>query len=255
MKTLAFDISTNNTGWSYLNIKKLKMGYSIVEHEYGNITPSMTMTPCMKIYFFGNRVKELLEKYTPDEVAFEEPILVMGHGFLTARSLSRFNGVGMFLVHQLLKKEVFSYEPSKWKKELGLNSTCHKAEVQLEISKRMNLLPSDSYKRFNDLIRDEKNKLDASSVIEKLDSKHKDDLAMVKQTASRPQIVIIKQNQKIEMKHLKEQLKKDKKTLKKEIDKNLVKIGASIYSETGVNFDASDAFGVNFCMLKELGIV
>ena len=259
MKTLAFDISTNNTGWSYLNVKKLKIGYSIIEHEHGNIAPSMTMTPCMKIYFFGNRIKELLEKYNPDEVAFEEPILVMGHGFLTARSLARFNGVGMYFAHQLIKKEVYSYEPSRWKKSLGLNSTCHKTEVQLEITKQMNLLSNDAYQKFNSEIREERKKLDLSLQIETLEIEQKKEMAILKEAikANIPSmsVSVFKEVQKSEMKKLKEQLKKDKKKLAKEMDKNLVKIGTAIYSETGVNFDVADAYGVNFCMLKELSII
>jgi len=261
MKILAFDISSSNTGWAFLELKKLKVGYTISKHEYGNIQPSMTMEQCQKIYFFGNRIKELLEKFEPDEVAFEEAILVMGHGFSTARSLSRLGGVGMYFAHQFTKKEIFLYEPSKWKKQLGLNSRCHKVEVQLKIVQDMKLLSTDAYEKYTNQIQDEYKKLDLSEQVVEKEQQQKIKLNDLKEKLKTENILKLnvkqvvdelKAEQKKELTALKEKLKKDKKKLAKEFDKNLVKIGTQIYSETGVNFDAADAFGVGFCVVKEL---
>lgn len=262
MKLLAFDISTSNTGWAFLNLTKFKIGYTIQSYEYGNIQPSMTMDQCQKLYFFGNRIKELLEKFEPDEVVFEEAILVMGHGFSTARSLSRLGGVGMYFAHQFTKKEVYLYEPGKWKKQLGLSSRCHKVEVQLKIVQDMKLLSKDAYEKYINQIQDEYKKLDLSEQVTEKEQQHKVKLNELKERL-KTEVVLklnvkqvvdeLKAEQKKELTALKEKLKKDKKKLTKEFDKNLVKIGTSIYSETGVNFDAADAFGVGFCVLKELG--
>jgi len=260
MKTLAFDVSANNTGWSYLEFQKKKIGYAILKFEYGNIQPSMTMKACQKLYFFGNRIKEVVEKFDPDEIAFEEPIQVMGHGFSTARILARFNGVGIYFAYQLKNKEVFLYEPSKWKKSLGLNSHCHKTEVQLEITKRMKLLSEEKYLKYYEMIQKEYVKIDVKDEIKNLQLKHKQsevdfkNSSQLSKTEIREKIIDLKVKNTFELKELKKNLNKEKKKRVAVFSRELVKIGTSIYTESGMNFDASDSFGINFCMLTELGI-
>lgn len=262
LKTLAFDVSANNTGWSYIDLSKKKLGYVISKFEYGNIQPSMTMDACQKLYFFGNRIKEVIEKFDPDEIAFEEPIQVMGHGFSTARILARFNGVGIYFAYQLKNKEAFLYEPSKWKKSLGLNSHCHKTEVQLEIVKRMKLLSEDKYSKYHKMIQEEYVKIDIKDEIKNLQLQHKqNEIDFKKQFSShfsktelKEKILSLKLNNTIALTALKNSLKKEKKKRVVEFNKALVKIGTSIYTEAGMNFDVTDSFGINFCMLQQLGI-
>ena len=56
MKTLAFDISSKNTGWTFLDVEDGEL----INHEYSSIIPCMTMNNCQKIYFFGNEINKII---------------------------------------------------------------------------------------------------------------------------------------------------------------------------------------------------
>jgi len=260
MKALAFDISTNNTGWSYIDLSKTNDGYRIDSFEYGNIQPSMTMDACQKIYFFGNRMKELIEKFNPDEIAFEEAILIMGHGFTTARALSRYNGVGVYFAYQLTGKEIFLYEPSHWKKQLGLDGFCQKAEVQLEVSKRLKLITPEQHTKFLQMFQEEFAKISVSDEIKQVEAEmkqkeiiFKESLVGIDKGEAKLKLAEHRVESKKELVAFKNDMKKVKKKRAAEYAKALNKIGTTLYTITGMNPDVADSFGVNFCMLQEFG--
>jgi Holliday junction resolvasome RuvABC endonuclease subunit len=260
LKTLAFDISSNNTGWSTLELNEDK---SISKFEYGNIQPSPSMSVFQRLYYFGNEVNKLIQKFKPEEIAFEESISVMGHGFTTAKVLARFSGVALYFAYQYQKKIIHLYEPTKWRKALGLSGRAHKAEVQFEIVKRLNLLNQAQINQYQKSIEEQYTIMDEAKpdpkVIRSQFKIQEDELRVKIKNSSgdekiklKEELVILVGENKAKLKEMLDVGKKGKKALVKVFDKAMIKIGVNIFSDTGIDTNSADSFGVNFCLLREV---
>jgi len=106
MKVLGLDTSSNSTGWALVEDNKLL--------EYGLIKPEGAMETLQRLYFFGNEIKKIIEKYEPDEITLEEIILV--HGPRTMKVLARFSGVALFQAYSYQKRDIRMYEPQVGRK-------------------------------------------------------------------------------------------------------------------------------------------
>lgn len=250
MRSLAFDISSSNTGWSLFDVQDNKIGH----FEYGNIAPVATVNIFQKLFFFGKEIERVISKYTPDEIAFEESVQVISHGFKTAKVLARFSGVGLFFAFDILRKPIHLYEPTMWRKEIGLSGRAHKTEVLFFVVSQLCLLNSDQIKHYSSEIT---NALKITSAASNLKDSENDLKNLVKKEQDKE----VKKILQARLKKLKE-CNKDKlkliKSNKKEIQKNfesiMKKIGVNIYLDSGITLDIADSFGVNFCLLKELGV-
>jgi len=250
MKSLAFDISSANTGWSFIDQTK----GIIANFQFGNIQPAVAMDSFQKLYFFANEIHKVIEEWQPDCMAFEEVIQVYGHGFKTARTLARLSGAAILQAYTYKKQEVVLFEPPSWRKALGLKGNCHKTQVQLEVIRRLKLLSGAKLDVYQDKIETRLNGKDAFKEECKLNEKELSKTIKAKYTKDEK-----KENKKEIEKEVKQELatlkKANKASIKlydKETEKILKDIGVDLYIDTGLNQDVADSFGVNFALLERI---
>lgn len=211
MKVMGLDVSTNSTGWSVIESDQNNL--KII--DCGLIRSVGSMGTTQRLYFLGNELKKILEKFCPDEIGIEETLFMRGPKIL--RTLSRFSGVAIYQAYAYQKKEVILYEPPAWRKIIGVSGSCSKAEVQIEICRRFNLLTQKQIDGYR-------------ATFEKIVS----DVASLK---------VIGKQQKI--------LKKDLNKQIQEIEKGYDKASVDIYSDSGINNDMADSISIALAVISE----
>jgi crossover junction endodeoxyribonuclease RuvC len=206
MKILGLDVSSTSTGWSVVD-SKLDV-ISLI--EFGLIRGDSSMSAIQRLYFLGNELKKIIEKQQPDEIAIEETVLVRGPKIM--RILARFSGVAIFQCYSYQKKELYVFEPAKWKKNIGIGGHALKAEVQLYVCTKFNLLSLKQLADYQDKILE----------IEKQVFDHKTNIK--------------KSNDKLTRKEVNKQVKI--------IEKQYVKMSTDIFSDCGISNDIADSAGV-----------
>lgn len=204
---MGLDVSSNCTGWGLIESNPIQKTLSLI--GYGLIRGDSIMGTTQRLYFQGNELKKIIEKHVPDEIGIEETILVRGPKIM--RTLARFSGVAIFQAYSFQKKEISVFPPSLWKKTLGIGGDATKAEVQLDICSRFNLLTQkqiDEYKQ----------------IFEKIQQ----DVSDFKIVAKQQGLKIKERNKKI-----------------KEIEKAYTKASIDIYSDCGISNDIADAISVS----------
>ena len=256
MRFLGLDISSSSTGWSIVDVdngsKKLV--------EYGLISPMGNMGVTQRLYFFGNELKKLIDKFMPNEIAVEETVLVRGPKIM--RTLSRFSGVALFLAYTFQKREIPSYEPAMWKKSLGIKGNAKKPEIQLKICEAFGLVDQVKINKYlEELAEIEKNEKEMDSTISK-------ELKMLEKDIIKSELELKKNSRdfkKLKKKEItqaltdalaqqekdflakKEVLKGKKKQCaeaSRDIVKRYEKMSIDIYSDSGVNADIADSLGI-----------
>jgi crossover junction endodeoxyribonuclease RuvC len=212
MKIMGLDVSSHSTGWNI--IEAISDDIKIV--GYGLIRCDSSMGPTQRLYFQGNELKKQIEKFCPDQIGIEETILVRGPKIM--RTLARFSGVAIFLAYSYQKKEIHVFEPSLWKKNLGIGGNATKSEVQLEICSRFSLLSQKQIDTYKEVFK---------SIEESVTS-----------------LKITAKQQKTPKKELNKKIK--------EIEKMYDKVSTDIYSDCGINNDIADSFGVSLAVLNEI---
>jgi len=210
MKVIGLDVSSNSTGWCLIESIDLKL------ISYGIIRGDSSMSTNQRLYFQGNELKKLIEKYKPDEIGIEETILVRGPKIM--RTLSRFSGVAIFQAYSYQKKEIYVYEPSSWKKTLGIGGNARKAVVQLDICSKFKILTEIQVEQYK-------------QVFEKIEKEVSDFKVIAKQ-------------QKMSRKDINKKVK--------EIERQYDKASIDIYSDCGINNDIADSIGVGLAVINEI---
>jgi crossover junction endodeoxyribonuclease RuvC len=263
MNFLGLDISSSSTGWNIVEVdngnKKLI--------NYGLISPIGNMGVTQRLYFFGNELRKIIDKYQPDEIAAEETILVRGPKIM--RTLSRFSGVALFLAYSYQKREICTYEPSMWKKDLGLRGSAEKPEIQLKICESFNLMEKDKIEKYSNefnSILEQKNKVrkeehkevqqlnKANSKLEATFIKSKREFNKKKKKEKTEEVEKNLKELELELQLKKEILKTKKKNLQdleREVSKKIEKMSTDIYSDSGVNPDIADSIGVTLKIIHE----
>jgi len=210
MKIMGLDVSSNSTGWCIVekdtNLKLI---------SYGLIRGDSSMSATQRLYFQGNELKKKIEEFSPDEIGIEETILVRGPKIM--RTLARFSGVAIYQAFCFQKKEVLVFEPSSWKKILGIGGNAIKCDVQLEICSRFNVLPENQI-------------CDYKQELQKIRLSISELKALAKQTGTK---------------------KKDLNKQLRDIEKKFLKVSTDIYSDCGINSDIADSIGVAIAVAHE----
>jgi Holliday junction resolvasome RuvABC endonuclease subunit len=212
MKILGLDVSSHSTGWGIIDSDKINtklIGYGLIRNDN-------SMGQTQRLYFQGNELKKIIEKFCPDHIGIEETILVRGPKIM--RTLARFSGVALFQSYSYQKKEIFCFEPSAWKKTLGVGGNATKAEVQTEICSRFNLLTPkqiDDYKKI---------------------------FSTIEQAVSTMRLLC--KGQKLKRKDVNKKIK--------EIEKQYETVSTNIYSDCGINSDIADSIAVALAVLNEI---
>jgi len=148
---LGIDISSSSTGWALLqDANTLK--------EYGLIKPTGNMSVSQRLYFFGNEIKKVIDKFQPTEIVIEETVLVRGPVIM--RTLASFRGVALFQAYSYQKREVTTYTPPEWKKMIGLKGMAKKPEIQLFICEKYNLLEPKKIGEYKVILLENGEKID-----------------------------------------------------------------------------------------------
>jgi len=264
MKILGLDISSSNTGWSIVEVDN--SNNKLV--DYGIISPVGNMGVTQRLYFFGNELKKVVDKCSPDEIAIEETILV--HGPKTMRVLARFSGVALFLAYSFQKREISTYEPPAWKKNLGLRGNAKKAEVQLAICKEFGLIEQKKIDEYQSILtkivedenqirktlsKDSKSSSKETVNLEKTYKEAKKKIKAKKKKEITEEDTKNFENLEIQLNQQKEEEKikiKQAKEALKDIDKRYEKVSIDIYSDCGISPDIADSIGVSLCALSKL---
>lgn len=211
MVVVGCDISTYSTGWGV--VEKTGENHKII--ETGLIRGDSSMNVTQRLYLLGNELKKIFERFKPDEIGIEEAFFMRGPKILA--TLSRFAGVAIYRAYAYQKKEPFLYGPSQWRKIIGISGDCTKAEVQLHICERFELLS------------------------EKQITTYKENFAKIALDTSNLKAFVKKQKGKI----------KDYKKQFKEIEKVFDKYSMDIYSDSGINNDMADSISIALAVLYE----
>lgn len=261
MKFLGLDVSSSSTGWNVVEADKDSK--KLV--DYGLISPVGNMGVTQRLYFFGNELKKLIDKHQPDEIAIEETILVRGPKIM--RTLARFGGVAIFLAYSYQKREVSLYEPSMWKKSLGIKGNAKKPEIQLKICEVFSLTDKQKIDTYLDELHrieeadkaasgNEGFKKEEADIkqAEKTLKKHKSEFKRKKKkeiTEQDSKDLEIEENALNERKLKFKESKKAFRDIEREIDKRYEKMSMDIYSDCGINPDIADSIGITLKLVNE----
>lgn len=247
---LGIDISSTSTGWAAIDDKTKKI-------DFGLIAPTGAMPTMQRLYFFGNEIKKVIDKIKPDEIAVEETILVRGPKIM--RTLARFSGVALFQAYSYQKREVATFEPQVWKKNLGLKGHATKPRIQLKICEIYDLLEKKKlaeYSAILDNLEEQLTTLKSSTrkstgVIDKsINLKNEEFKKLLKQQKKKKLTDEEKSKLELMQKEVEKNLaslKDNKKVATKDIKfviKEIDKMSLNIYSDCGINEDIADSAGV-----------
>jgi crossover junction endodeoxyribonuclease RuvC len=245
---LGIDSSSSVTGWSLLR----KTDSNEIELvDYGLISPQAPMSVTQRLYFFGNEIKKLIERLTPNEITIEETILVRGPKIM--RTLARFSGVALYQAYCYQKREVMTYEPPSWKKKMGLSGHAKKPQIQLAICKRFKLLDDkkiEEYAATFSAMEEEVNKL-------RLEVRQKSkqfEIEIKKLHRESNENKATREIGKVKIGEVNEKRKTFKKEADKKIkeyEKNVVEMSTNIYSDCGINPDIADSIGVAVAFIND----
>ena len=259
MIILGLDISSSSSGWALLDNEKLV--------DYGLVKPEGAMSTTQRLYFFGNEIKKIIERCTPDEIAIEETILVRGPKIM--RVLARFSGVALFQAYSYQKRDVKTYEPQVWKKRLGLQGLAIKPVVQLFICDKFDLLSSDKIEEYkNELKQVDIDKVDLRKGSKKELKQLENEILAFDKSAKEFKRMVKKKKKKevneeelkkidedvITLKEMKTNLSVKKKEVNakiRDIDKRIEQVSMNVYSDCGINPDIADSIGVALTCLDE----
>jgi Holliday junction resolvasome RuvABC endonuclease subunit len=257
MRFLGLDISSTSTGWSVVDVDDTHIKKLV---EYGLICPVGGMGVTQRLYFFGNELKKIIDKFLPNEIAAEETVLVRGPKIM--RTLSRFSGVALFLAYSYQKREIPCYEPSMWKKALGIKGSAKKPEIQLKVCEAFGLMDKIKIDKYlEDLVKIETDEKQIDITISKemklVDNevkKAEEDLKKstrefkrLKKKEQDTNKMLVLNAQEAELLKKKDYLKAKKKQCAeafRDIVKRYEKISMDVYSDCGINADIADSLGV-----------
>jgi crossover junction endodeoxyribonuclease RuvC len=260
MRVLGLDVSSSSTGWSIVERSVKENEVVLKLREFGLIKPDGNMGVTQRLYFFGNELSKVIEKHQPTDVAIEETIFVRSP--VVMRTLARFSGVAIYLAYKYQKKEISMYEPSMWKKGLGLKGSAVKSEIQLRVCEIFSLISKDKINNYKiELEKIAVLEENSDNSIAKILKEQQKNLEILQKQQKERKREINKKRKKeiteIDLKELEEMpqkvetiseiIKTKKKELNaqiKDINSKYLKVSTDIYSDTGVNNDVADSCGV-----------
>lgn len=245
MKILSFDISSSSTGWALLdsNDNETKL------IDYGLVKPDSSMSIFQKLYFFGNEIKRLIERFQPDNIGIEEVVLVRGPVIM--RTLASFRGVALYHAYSYQKREIITFEPPAWKKLVGLGGFARKCEIQLYICDYFKLLDINKINSYKKIIDDLIIKFNELKKAKKKNDKEL--LKFIEEKKNELENKIKNKNDiKKELKNVQKQFIKEKKKEITLVEQSLDKVSTDITSDCGINNDIADAIGVGISTLFKL---
>ena len=156
MKVLALDVSTSTTGFAVID-DKLKL------LEYGQFSiKDRTLSDTMYTVEITDKALALTEKYKVDAIIIEDIFCVDPKVF---RRWARVHGGMAITWYKKTKKEPTFMMAVSARPKTNISGKASKIEVQLEISKRYNLVNkailSKYLKAFNTLVEEKENKIKA----------------------------------------------------------------------------------------------
>lgn len=271
MKLLGIDISSNRSGWAVLDYSG-DDNLSLLEH--GLIQPTGDMEVTQRLFFFGNEILKIINKFHPDEIVIEE-IIIVHNNPLTMRTMASFRGVAIYQAYSYQKRLVTTYVPPEWKKAIGLNGLCEKAVVQLLICKTFGLIPEAKLlayeKEKDELVELSKDcgvpkaqkKIDIDKVNAILEQRIRDNIphefsvetsmgtvevpSMELTLKGTIKVADVNRTGKI----IEKRYKKLASVNEKELDKRWLKLSTDIYSDSGINNDLADAIGVAIAFVRK----
>jgi len=154
MKVLALDVSTSTTGFAVID-DKLKL------LEYGQFSiKDRTLSDTMYTVEITDKALALTEKYKVDAIIIEDIFCVDPKVF---RRWARVHGGMAITWYKKTKKEPTFMMAVSARPKTNISGKASKIEVQLEISKRYNLVDktiiSKYLKSFNSLVEEKENKI------------------------------------------------------------------------------------------------
>jgi crossover junction endodeoxyribonuclease RuvC len=131
MRVMGIDPSLNSTGYCIIE----KEGEKISILEKGVITPtSHKLTE--KLFFLSQRIKEVIENYSPDEVALEN---VYGSPFKKSSILLSLSSGAIIVAISEKGKPVFQYTATEIKKAVTGWGRAGKEDVKKMLKKFLNI--------------------------------------------------------------------------------------------------------------------
>ena len=154
MKVLALDVSTSTTGYAVID-NKLKL------LEYGQFAiKDRTLSDTMYTVEITDRALALTEKYKVDAIIIEDIFCIDPKVF---RRWARVHGGMAITWYKKTKKEPVFMMAVSARPKTNISGKASKIEVQLEISKRYNLVDkairSKYLKAFNTLVEEKESKI------------------------------------------------------------------------------------------------
>lgn len=237
-------------------------GYSILECDnnevklidFGSIQPPSSFSLPQRLNFYSVELKRILVKHKPDYCAIENLILGIS-GVKTLAYLARINGVCIQSSFEFLKDRVAIYNPEQWKKNSfpNLDGRSQKWQVQYEVVKFFKLANEQDFINWDKCVNEcwvpyEQVETTIHDYITTLKEYKK--LARMKATSEEK-----KDYYKKEIFLIEEDLKKSKinlKSMEKQVNKSLQKIGNEIQACSGISNDIADATSIAYCFYREL---
>ena len=132
MIVLGIDPGLANNGYGLVRYENRK----IIPIKYGCITTDKNNTFVQRIKKINLEVKELIEKYNPEEIAIEE--LFFNKNTKTALTVSKVYG-SIVLTASLVGLELYEYTPLQIKQAIVGNGRADKYQVQSMVKILLNL--------------------------------------------------------------------------------------------------------------------
>ena len=139
MLILGIDPGISNTGYGFLNYELGKI--EII--SFGLISPPIKNNNNEKLFFIFTKIKELLNKFSPNQFVIEEAFY--GKNVKSTMVLSQVRAVISLAVTQK-KISFFEYSPKKIKMSVVGNGNASKEQVKYMVRSLLNMKDDKEYK-------------------------------------------------------------------------------------------------------------
>ena len=244
------------SGYSVIRYNKETEKIEIV--KYGEITLSSSLSVPQKLNVIAMELDKILAQFPPTYVFIEEPPYTYS-GVKVLTNLARLNGV---MIHRVFPytQNISLLEPTFWKANSlpGLKGNSPKWKIQLEVCRSFSLFPERSNVDIESIDKLIESKENTYAIRKEEFEKSRSELDLAKRTIAYKRnhpTPDEKQQLQNKIKLLSEVVKSGKtelKSLRKEIDKELLQIGKDIYSQTGISDNIADAMCIAICGFNQV---
>lgn len=143
MKILGLDLSLNNTGWAVYDGNTVK---------YGSVLVKKDLCDFEKCLFLLKHINALVKEHEIEDLVIEDTYF--GLNYAGFKSLTRLGGIVQYYWHLKKKKQLKLLLAVQARKLMGISGKATKAEIQVFIAEKLNIISGQSVVKYRNRIEE-----------------------------------------------------------------------------------------------------